>query len=110
FVASVASPSPTPGGGSVAAHAGSLAAALAQMVAGLTAGKKKYAAVDAEMRAISLRAAALVNTLSALAAKDAAAYADVSAAYKLPAEPDDAAARRKEAITKSLIGAAEVPL
>ena len=52
-----------PGGGSVAAHAGALGAALAQMVAGLTIGKKKYAAVDAEMREIAVRAAALGNTL-----------------------------------------------
>jgi glutamate formiminotransferase/formiminotetrahydrofolate cyclodeaminase len=110
FVASVASSSPTPGGGSVAAHVGALAAALAQMVAGLTAGRKKYAAVDAEMRDVSLRAAGLVNELSALVSKDATAYSAVSAAYKLPAEPADAAARRKEAITKALLGAADVPL
>jgi glutamate formiminotransferase/formiminotetrahydrofolate cyclodeaminase len=110
FVASVASSSPTPGGGSVAAHVGALAAALAQMVAGLTAGRKKYAAVDAEMRDVSLRAAGLVNELSALVSKDATAYSAVSAAYKLPAEPGDAAARRKEAITKALLGAADVPL
>ena len=110
FMASVASSSPTPGGGSVAAHVGALAAALAQMVAGLTAGRKKYAAVDAEMRDVSLRAAGLVNELSALVTKDAAAYSGVSAAYKLPAEPEEAAARRKEAMTRALLGAAEVPL
>jgi len=110
FVASVASSSPTPGGGSVAAHVGALAASLAQMVAGLTAGRKKYAAVDAEMREVSLRAAGLVNELSALVAKDAAAYSSVSTAYKLPAEPEEAGAKRKEAITRALLGAAEVPL
>jgi glutamate formiminotransferase/formiminotetrahydrofolate cyclodeaminase len=110
FVAAVASSAPAPGGGSVAAHAGALGAALAQMVAGLTVGRKKYAAVDAEMRTVALDAAGLVNELSALVAKDAAAYNDVSAAYKLPAEPDDAAARRKQAVTKALLGAAEVPL
>jgi glutamate formiminotransferase/formiminotetrahydrofolate cyclodeaminase len=110
FVASVASSSPTPGGGSVVAHVGALAAALAQMVAGLTVGRKKYAAVDAEMRDVSLKAAGLVNELSALVTKDASAYSAVSAAYKLPAEPEDAAARRKEAVTKALLGAAEVPL
>ena len=110
FVASVASPSPTPGGGSVAAHAGALAAALAQMVAGLTAGKKKYAAVDAEMRELGLQAAALVNELSSLVARDAEAYGAVSAAYKMPNEPADAAAARSAAITDALLGAAEVPL
>ena len=110
FIASVASNKPTPGGGSVVAHVGALAAALAQMVAALTIGKKKYASVDAEMKELALRAAALVNQLSALVARDAASYDAVSSAYKLPAEPDDAAARRKAAITKGLLGAAEVPL
>src|SRR5215475_11959613 len=86
FVASVASPAPTPGGGSVAAHAGALGAALAQMVAGLTAGKKKYVAVDAEMREVALAAAGLVTTLSTLVTRDAEAYGAVSAAYKLPSE------------------------
>lgn len=109
FVASVASASPTPGGGSVAAHAGALGAALAQMVAGLTAGKKKYAAVDAEMKEIALKAAELVNRLGTLVQKDADSYAAVSAAYKLPGE-GDAAAARQDAITNALLGAAEVPL
>ena len=110
FVGSVASSAPVPGGGSVAAHVGALAAALVQMVAGLTAGKKKYAAVDAEMRSVALDASALVTQLSALVAKDAAAFADVATAHKLPNEPADAAARRNEAVTKALLGAAAVPL
>jgi glutamate formiminotransferase / formiminotetrahydrofolate cyclodeaminase len=110
FVGAVASPTPAPGGGSVAAHVGALGAALAQMVAGLTAGRKKYVAVDAEMRELGLKAAALVNTLSALVAKDAAAYGLVTAAYKLPNEPEEALHKRKAAITDALLGAAEVPL
>jgi glutamate formiminotransferase / formiminotetrahydrofolate cyclodeaminase len=110
FVASVASSSPTPGGGSVAALVGALAAALAQMVSGLTAGRKKYVAVDAEMRELGLQAAGLVNELSTLVTRDADAYGAVSAAYKMPNEPDDAANKRKAAITDALLGAAEVPL
>ena len=109
FVASVASPSPTPGGGSVAAHAGALAAALAQMVAGLTIGKKKYAAVESEMKEIALQATALVNELSALVKRDAEAYGAVSAAYKLPGD-GDAAASKLRAVDQALLGAAEVPL
>lgn len=110
FVGSVASPNPTPGGGSVAAHAGALAAALAQMVAGLTIGKKKYVAVDAEMRELAVRAAALGNSLAGLVARDAAAYAVVAAAYKLPA--DDDAQQRHKAVTidAALLHAADVPL
>jgi glutamate formiminotransferase / formiminotetrahydrofolate cyclodeaminase len=110
FVASVGSSNPVPGGGSVAAHAGALAAALAQMVAGLTVGKKKYAAVEAEMKEVGLKAAALGNQLAALVKRDAQAYAMVSDAYKLPREPAEAAARRSEAVTGALLKAAEVPL
>jgi glutamate formiminotransferase/formiminotetrahydrofolate cyclodeaminase len=110
FVAAVASPAPVPGGGSVAAHAGALGAALAQMVAGLTIGKKKYAAVDAEMKEAALAGAALVNELSSLAARDAAAFAAVADAYKLPKEPEAAASARQAAITAALLQAAAVPL
>ena len=110
FVSSVAAPQPTPGGGSVAAHAGALGAALAQMVAGLTVGKKKYAAVDAEMRELAVRAAALGNTLSTLVVRDASAYAIVSAAYKLPGETEEQKAEKTRQIDAALMHAAEVPL
>jgi glutamate formiminotransferase / formiminotetrahydrofolate cyclodeaminase len=106
FVASVASASPTPGGGSVVAHVGALAGALVQMVTGLTAGRPKYAAVDAEVRQVGVEAAALGQILSALVERDAAAYSAVSAAYKIPkTEPT-----RQPAITDALLEAARVPL
>ena len=109
FVGAVASSTPTPGGGSVAAHAGALAAALAQMVAGLTIGKKKYAAVDAEMREVAFSGAELRRKLLELVDRDATSYAAVAEAYKLPRDPDSAAAR-EAAITRALLGASEVPL
>src|SRR5262245_50167302 len=52
----VAGPTPTPGGGTVAALAGAIASALATMVANLTIGKKKYAAAESEMRGIKDKA------------------------------------------------------
>jgi len=110
FVASVASSAPVPGGGSVVALAGSMAAALAQMVAGLTVGRKKYAAVDAEMKELGLRAAHLVRRLAELKDEDAAAYTLVSDAYKLAKETPDESARRDKAIQAALVKAAEVPL
>lgn len=110
FVASVAASTPAPGGGSVSAHVGALGAALAQMVAGLTVGRKKYAAVDADMRALALKAAALGNELSALVAKDGAAYNVVMEAYKLPKETEAQVAARTAAIDQALVGAARVPL
>lgn len=106
FVASVASSSPVPGGGSVSALVGALGAALTQMVAGLTIGKKKYAAVEPEMKAIATDAAALVKGLTALVQQDADAYAKVSAAYKLPKESSERAA----AIEAALVVASNVPL
>jgi glutamate formiminotransferase/formiminotetrahydrofolate cyclodeaminase len=110
FVASVASASPTPGGGSVAALAGALSAALARMVAGLTLGKKKYAAVEEEFREIAQRAAALGQRLSELVQLDARSYEAVSQAYKLPKGTPEQTDQRNAAITAALIGASEVPL
>lgn len=110
FFARVAGPTPTPGGGSVAAHAGALAAACAQMVAGLTIGKKKYAAVEDEMKELSLRASALRRTLAELVQRDADSYSQVVAAYAMPREPESAATTRATAIRDALIFAAEVPL
>jgi glutamate formiminotransferase/formiminotetrahydrofolate cyclodeaminase len=110
FVASVAAPAPAPGGGAVVAHAGALAAALTHMVAALTVGRKKYAAVDAEMQALIPRAASLGSRLSELAVADARAYGAVTEAYRMPKDPPEAAAARQQAIERALLGAAEVPL
>jgi glutamate formiminotransferase/formiminotetrahydrofolate cyclodeaminase len=106
----VASPTPAPGGGSVAAHVGALGAALAQMVAGLTVGRKKYAAVDAEMKELGLKAAGLVHELQKLVERDALAYGEVTTAYKLPKEPRQQNALRTKAIDDALVHAAQVPL
>ncbi len=106
FSAAVAAPTPAPGGGSVAAHAAALGAALVQMVAGLTVGRKKYAAVDAEMQRVGDEAEALATRLHALVQQDAAAYGVVSDAYKLPKD----AAERPAKTAAALIGAAIVPL
>ena len=110
FVASVAASTPTPGGGSVVAHVGALAAALSTMVAGLTVGRPKFASVEADLRAVAAEAADLGAMLASLVERDSAAYGAVSAAYKLPKEPESAAAARRQAIADALIGAAEVPL
>jgi glutamate formiminotransferase/formiminotetrahydrofolate cyclodeaminase len=110
FVAAVASNKPVPGGGSVAAHTGALGAALAHMVAGLTVGRKKYAAVDARMREVAGTATALGAQLAALVQRDADAYGDVSAAYKLPQETDDDKLARAAAIERALVGASRTPL
>jgi len=110
FVASVASGAPVPGGGSVAAHVGALGGALTEMVAGLTIGRKKYAAVDGEMKEVAVQAAALRLQLAALVQADADAYSVVGTAYKLPKGTPDEQAARNTAIQAALVKAAEVPL
>ncbi|MEP7345601.1 MAG: glutamate formimidoyltransferase [Gemmatimonadaceae bacterium] len=110
FVAAVAASTPAPGGGSVSAHVGALAAALAQMVAGLTIGRKKYVGVEADMKALSLQAVALRNELETLVAKDGAAYGLVMEAYKLPKDTPEQLSARTAAIDDALIGAAQVPM
>ena len=103
----VASASPSPGGGTVSAVAGAVASALAAMVGRLTAGRKKYAAVDEEFRALVEQAEALQLRLMRLGEEDAAAYDAVSAAYGIPKTED---ARRTAAIQAALIAATLVPL
>ena len=110
FLASVASADPVPGGGSVAAYAGALAAALTHMVTGLTLGKKKYAAVESEIAGMAASAAALMEKLEGLVASDAVVYSAVSAAYKMPKGSEAEIDARKQAITTALLAAAEVPL
>lgn len=110
FLADVASASPTPGGGSAAAHAGALGAALAQMVAGLTIGRKQYADVHADMEQIIVQARSLRARLTALVQRDAASYEGVRAAYQLSKDTDAQQATRATAIRDAVLHAAEVPL
>jgi formiminotetrahydrofolate cyclodeaminase len=110
-VAAVTSTSlPPPSGGSVAAAAGALSAALTQMVAGLTAGRPKYAHVAAEMQEAARRAAVLGSELSALVRLDATAVEAVTAAYKLPKGTEKEASTRAAAIQRAILRATEVPL
>src|SRR5437016_1975800 len=97
---------PVPGGGSAAALAGALAAALVAMVARLTIGRKTYAGVQQRVAEILAEADALRAQLRRLVDDDAAAYAKVSAAYRL--SKDDP--RRAQAADEALVGAAQTPL
>jgi glutamate formiminotransferase/formiminotetrahydrofolate cyclodeaminase len=107
FVEAVASKEPTPGGGSVAALAGALGAALAQMVAGLTTGRKKYADVSDQAQMILDQAGELRQQLTAAIAEDAAAYKRVMAAFR---NKELSGAAREAAVEEATIGAGEVPL
>ncbi len=107
FAASVADNAPTPGGGSVAALAGSLGAALAQMVAGLTLGRKKYVHVQTAAEGIKTQAEELRRQLMAAITEDAAAFEALMAAFRNKELDKEAKAAAIEAAT---IGAGDVPL
>jgi glutamate formiminotransferase / formiminotetrahydrofolate cyclodeaminase len=110
FVDVVGEPTATPGGGSVAAFAAALAAALGKMVAGLSHKKKSQAAYTdrllGHVDALRREADALTEAIDA----DAASYDAVMTAFKLPQGNTDEIARRDAEIQKTTIGAAEVPL
>lgn len=110
FLASVASSDPAPGGGSVAAIAGALAAALARMVAGLTLGRPRYATAADEMRLVRDHAGKLIEQLESLAKRDAEAYSLFVDAQRLPQDSPDSAAHRDKAMHDSLLAATRIPL
>lgn len=110
FIDKVTGNDPVPGGGSVSALNGSLAASLAAMVANLTVGRKKYAEVNDKMEELSRLATKASEKLLADVDRDAEAYDRVFAAFKLPKETDEEKAVRKEAIQRETKRAAEVPM
>lgn len=110
FVDVTASDAPAPGGGSVAALAGALAAALAEMVANLTVGKAKYADVEGEMKTLAADGAALRKELVAAIQKDSTSFNLYMDAIGMPKDTDEEKAVRKEAMQNGLKAAAKVPL
>ncbi len=106
WIDELAGAAPVPGGGSAAALAGALAAALVAMVCRLTIGRKAYAAAEGRAREMLIEAEALRTELRRLVDDDAAAYGRVSAAYKIPkGDPG-----RGAAVDEALRGAAVTPL
>lgn len=101
---------PVPGGGSLSAMAAAAGAALTQMVAGLTAGRKQFEAVTPEMNELAETAAQLRATLLVAMDRDADAYTAVMTAYRLPRETAEEKTRRADAIQKAIREAARVPL
>ena len=110
YLAKAAAGTAVPGGGSVAALNGALAAGLTEMVANLTVGKKGYEAVEEDMKAIADKASQLRNKLTAAIDQDADAYTEVMAAYKLPKTTDEETSLRKQKIQDAIKHAALVPL
>ncbi len=110
FLEELASPTPTPGGGSAGAFAGAMGAGLVAMVAGVTIGKKKYADVEAEMQAVRVVAENLRAELTQAVDDDASAFEAVMGAFRLPKDTDEQKKAREAAIVQATLNAAHIPL
>lgn len=110
FFDQVAGPTPTPGGGTVAAFVGSLAACLPTMVANLTLGKKKYAASESAMVELKREAETLRGALLALGRRDSEAFEQVLKARRMSQAGPAEIADREAAIAVADLEACEVPL
>jgi len=110
FLDKLATSSPEPGGGSVAALAGALGAGLVSMVASLTVGKAKYVDVQDDIKVLLGRSEAVREALQALVQKDTEVYGAVSEAMKLPRDTEEQKEARDRLMQAALIEAAKVPL
>lgn len=106
----LASKAPVPGGGGASALGGALAAALGQMVANLTVGKKKYADVEEMMQQILQKLEELQKELLALADEDARVFAPLAAAYSLPSSTEEEKREKERVMEENLLAASLVPL
>ncbi|MEP6782360.1 MAG: cyclodeaminase/cyclohydrolase family protein [Acidobacteriota bacterium] len=110
LLAALASPEPTPGGGTAAAIAGAMGTYLLVMVTGLAKSKSN---TDDEKAALANARSVLepiASTLTGLADADAQSFNQVMAAYRLPKATDQDKATRTQAIQTALRGATEIPL
>lgn len=106
FLEALASSAPTPGGGGAAALCGALAIALGNMVGNLTLGKKKYADVQEDIKALNEKAEALRADFVALIDADAEAFAPLSKAYGIPKDDPE----RAEVMETALLKAVQPPM
>jgi glutamate formiminotransferase / formiminotetrahydrofolate cyclodeaminase len=110
FTRETASESPAPGGGSVAALAGALGAALGTMVANLSAHKRGWDDRWQEFSQSAVTGKELHTRLIALVDADTAAFGVLMEAYRMPTTNDAQVKERSEAIQAGIQGAIEVPL
>lgn len=110
FTQNLASESPAPGGGSVAAVAGAFSAALVAMVASLTLGKEKYSDVKDDMNALQAKMSDEAFKFLDMAEEDKKAFDEFMAAMKLPKGTNEERDVRLNAMQDALKCAASVPL
>lgn len=110
FLDALAANTATPGGGSAAAYSGAAGAALVAMVARLTIGRKKFAAVEEKMREALEQAETVRAELSAAVQEDAQAYEAVMSAYKHPKDTPAEQEKRAAVIEAATLYATQIPL
>ena len=110
FLCELGSASPAPGGGSVAALAGALAAALCGMVSALTVGKDKYRDSWADMERVAKESAGLEAQLRELVDQDTQAFLHVMEARKLPKDTEQERKARTKAVQDASLASASVPM
>jgi len=110
LLAALASPDPTPGGGTAAAIAGAMGGSLLVMVTGLAKSNTNADSEKAALAEARARIEPIIGRLMQLADADTEAFNAVMAAYRLPKANDDEKAARTRAIQQSLRGATDVPL
>ena len=109
FLDKLASKSPEPGGGSVAALTGSLGAGLVSMVCSLTLGKEKYKDVQPQVEALIKESEKLRVEMQDLIQKDTEVYGGLSEVYKMPKNTDAEKVARTAKMQEALKKACQVP-
>jgi formiminotetrahydrofolate cyclodeaminase len=110
FLDEIASNSPAPGGGSVAALAGALGAALTSMVCNLTKAKQGYEEVQDEIAEVLEKSEELRKDLTDLIDKDTDAFNEVMKALQMPKETEEQKEQRRTILQTAFKQAAEIPL
>lgn len=110
FTEEIASASPAPGGGSAAALAGAVGAALTAMVSGLTLGRKKYEAVQELALRAQAQADALRKRLLAAMEQDTQAFLQSARHYAMPKQTPEEKQARSSAIEQGLKACTQPPL
>lgn len=110
FLDALSSKKPVPGGGGASALAGALGNALGQMVANLTIGKKRYADVEEEVKALLERMAGIQKDFMKLADRDEEVFAPLAAAYSLPTGTEEEKAHKDSVMEERLLDASLVPM
>lgn len=109
FVEVLASSSPTPGGGGASALVGAVGVALGNMVGSLTVGKKKYAEVEEEIKAMMETSTKMQNDLLELVQKDADGFEPLAAAYRMPKDTEEQKAEKARVLEQATKDACDVP-